>query len=263
MIALIWVCLMQRRLIYKIVTGSLLFSLLMTNLATAGSGTEKSLLKHSPQLLAGQWNPWILPEVPEKTMGFQCPADSQSEQYYGKPTGTREQGQPLEFKNRLSGRFVTPGILESLKQQQIQMQITPRYEPYSQLRPRQRMPQQPMKNLPEKNYYYGEPSYGMGSVNPLFDAPAVSPWGSGPDIIYRGQSFPESFSGVMPDSSPWVPNEAIGGLPPIHVPPFAGSSNWRELNSTNSNNAEAENIERRIENNVFNPFTFAPSRSWP
>jgi hypothetical protein len=267
-IALIWFCLMQRRLIYKIYAGSLMFSLLMANAATAGSGTEKSLLKQSPQLLAGQWNPWVLPEVPEKTMGFQCPADSQSEQYYGKPMGAQERGQPREFKKRLSGRFVTPGILESLKQQQIQTQMTPSYEPYRQLRPQQRMPQQRMQQQPvtrsaEKNYYYGEPSYGMGSVNPLFDAPAVSPWGNGPDIIYRGQSFPESFSGVMPDSSPWVPNEAIGGLPPIHVPPFAGSSNWRELNSTDSNNVEAENTERRIENNVFNPFTFAPSRSWP
>jgi len=263
LIALIWVCLMQRRLIYKIVTGSLMFSLLMTNVATAGSGTEKSLLKYSPQLLAGQWNPWVLPEVPEKTMAFQCPADTQSEQSYGKPMGAQEQARPLEFKKRLSGRFVTPGILESLKQQQIQTQMTPSYEPTRQLRPQQRMQQQPVTRFAEKNYYYGEPSYGMGSVNPLFDAPAVSPWGNGPDIIYRGQSFPESFSGVMPGSSPWVPSEAIGGLPPIHVPPFAGSSNWRELNSAGSNSVEAENTERQIENNLFNPFTFAPSRSWP
>jgi len=265
---LIRVYLMQRRLIYKIVIGCLMFSLLTINAVMADSGTEKSLLKYSPQLIAGQWNPWILPEVPEKTMGFQCPADWQNEQPQGGSAGTQGQGQSPEFKKRLSGRFVTPGILESLKQQQIQTQMTPAYEPYRQLRPRQQMPQQqmqqqPVSRLPGSNYYYGEPSYGMGSVNPLFDAPAVSPWGSGPDIIYRGQSFPESFSGVMPDSSPWVPNEAIGGLPPIHVPPFAGSSNWRELNSTDSNNAEAENIERRIENNVFNPFTFAPSRSWP
>ena len=268
MIALIWVCLMRRRLIYKIYAGSLLISLLMSNLATAGSGIEKSLLKHSPQLLAGQWNPWALPEVPENTMGFQCPADSQSEQPYGKPSygkpmGTQEQGRPIEFKQHLGGRFVTPGILESLKQQQIQTQMTPAYEPHRQLRPRQRMQQQPVTRSAEKNYYYGEPSYGMGTVNPLFDAPAVSPWGSGPDVIYRGQSFPDSFSGVLPDSSPWVPNEAIGGLPPIHVPPFEAGSNWRELNSAGSNNAEAENIEKRTENNVFNPFTFAPSRSWP
>lgn len=253
---------MQRRLIYKIVVGSLTFSLLIINAATADSGTEKALLKQSPRLLAGQWNPWILPEVPEKAMGFQCPADWQSEQPQAGSAGTQGRGQAPEFKKRLSGRFVTPGILESLKQQQIQTQMTPSYESYPRLRSRQQMAQQPVTRLPEKSYY-GEPSYGMGLANPLYDAPAVSPWGSGPDIIYRGQSFPDSFSGVLPDSSPWVPNEAVGGLPPIHIPPFAGSSNWSELNSTDSNNTEADNIGKRKDNNVFNPFTFAPNRSWP
>ncbi len=267
-IGLIWVCLMQRHLIYKIVTGSLMFSLLMTNVViadvvTSDSDSEKSLLKSSPQLIAGQWNPWILPEVPEKTMGFQCPADWQSEQPQGGSAGTQGRGQAPEFKKRLSGRFVTPGILESLKQQQIQTQMTPSYESYPRLRSRQQMAQQPLTRLPEKRYYNGEPSYGMGPANPLYDAPAVSPWGGGPDVIYRGQSFPDSFSGVLPDSSPWVPNEAIGGLPPIHIPPFAGSSNWPELNSTDSNNTEADNIGKRKDNNVFNPFTFAPNRSWP
>ena len=268
-IALIWVYLMQRRLIYKIVTGSLMSGLLMTNVVmadvvTSDGDTEKSLLKYSPRLLAGQWNPWVLPEVAEETMGFQCPADYQSEPSRGKSMDTQDQGQPLRFKRRLSGRFVTPGILESLKQQQIQTQMTPSYESYRQLRPQQRVPQQPVTRLPEKSYYYGEPSYGMGSANPLYDAPSVSPWGSGPDVIYRGQSFPDSFSGVMPgSSSPWVPNEAVGGLPPIHIPPFAGSSNWRQLNSTDSNNAEAVNIEKRKDSNVFNPFTFTPNRSWP
>ncbi len=245
-----------------------MFSLLMTNaviadVVTSDSDSEKSLPKYSPQLIAGQWNPWILPEVSEKTMGFQCPADPQGEQFQGKSMDTQERGQPLEFKKRLSGRFVTPGILESLKQQQMQTQMTPSYESYHQLRPRQRMLQQPVTRLPEKSYYYGEPSRGMGPANPLYDAPAVSPWGGGPDVIYRGQSFPDSFSGALPDSSPWVPNEAIGGLPPIHIPPFAGSSNWRELNSTDSNNTEADNIGKRKDNNVFNPFTFAPNRSWP
>ena len=273
-IALIWVCLMQRRLIYKIVTRSLMSGLLMANVVmadvvTSDSDTEKSLLKQSPRLLAGQWNPWVLPAAPEETTGFQCPADWQSGQTQGKSMGTQGQDQPPEFQKSLSGRFVTPGILESLKQQQIQTQMTPSYGSYRQLRPRQPMsqqpmPQQPVTRLPGKSYYYGEPSYGMGSVNPLYDAPAVSPWGGGPDVIYRGQSFPDSFSGVMPgSSSPWVPNEAVGGLPPIHVPPFAGSSNWRELNSTNTNNAEAENIEKRKDSNVFNPFTFRPNRSWP
>ena len=98
----------------------------------------------------------------------------------------------------------------------------------------------------------------MGYTNPIYDVPAVSPWGSGADVIYQGGSFP----GALPDSSPWVPNEAIGGLPPIHVPPFEGGSNWGKLNNTGSNNAEAEYGERQKDNNVFNPFTFVPNRSW-
>ncbi|MFV9615940.1 MAG: hypothetical protein ACNYZG_08290, partial [Gammaproteobacteria bacterium] len=117
--------------------------------------------------------------------------------------------------------------------------------------------QQPVTRLPEKSYY-GNPTYGMGSANPLYDVPTVSPWGSGPEVIYRGGSFP----GALPDSSPWVPNEAIGGLPPIHVPPFEAGSNWGRLNNTGSNNAEAEYSERQKDNNVFNPFTFVPNRSW-
>ena len=259
-------CLMQRRLIDKIYTGSLVFSLFITNAAVADSYTEKLMLKHSPQLLAGQWNPWLLPEVPEKKTDFQCPADWQSEQSQDGSAGRQGQGQAPEFKKRLSGRFVTPGILESLKQQQIQTQMTPSYESYrqrpQQRKPQQRMQQQPVTRLPENRNYYGEPSYGMGSANPLYDVPTVSPWGSGSDVIYRGGSFP----GALPGSSPWVPNEAIGGLPPIHVPPFGGSSNWGELNSTGSDNAEADNTEKRLDNynnnNVFNPFTFVPNKSW-
>ena len=257
---------MQRRLIYKIYTGSLVFSLLITNAAAADNYTKDSLLKYPPQLLAGQWNPWVLPKVPEKTTGFQCPAEWQSEQSQDKSAGTQGQGQTPEFNKRLSGQFVTPGILESLKQQQIQTQMTPSYESYrqrpQQRMPQQRMPQQPVTRLPENRNYYGEPSYGMGYANPLYDVPAVSPWGSGPDVVYRGESFPNWSSGALPDELPWVPNEAIGGLPPIHVPPFERGSNWGELNSTGSNNTEAENTKRRIDNNVFNPFTFTPDKSW-
>ena len=247
---------MQRRLIYKIYTGSLVFTLLVTNVATADSGTEKSWLKNSPQLLAGQWNPWLLPEVAEEEADFQCPADWRTQ---GNSAGTQQQGQPPEFKKRLSGRFVTPGILQSLKQQQIQTQMTPSTEHYRQLRSRQRMPQQPVTRLPGNSYNYGQPSSGgMGTANPLYDVPAVSPWGSGSDVIYRGGSF----TGALPDSSPWVPNEAVGGLLPMPVSPFAGNASKDELNSINSGNAEIDNIERRRDNNVFNPYTFIPNRSW-
>ena len=248
---------MQRRLTYKINTGRLMFGLLMVSATSANCDSEKSLLQYSHRLVAGQWNPWVLPEVPEKASGIQCPAEWQNEQAQGKSMDAQGQVQTPEFKKRLSGRFVTPGILESLKQQQIQTQMTPGNEPYRQLRPRQGMPQQPVRRLPERNYY-GEPSYGMGTTNPLYDAPAVSPWGSAPDVIYRGGSF----SGALPGSSPWVPKEAVGGLLPMPVSPFEGNSNKDELNSMNSNDAETDNIERQRDNNVFNPFTFVPNRGW-
>lgn len=258
---------MQRRLIYKIYTGSLVFGLLMTNAMTAYSDSEKALLKYSPRLLAGQWNPWALPEVPQQAMSFQCPVDEQSQQFQDKSVTTQEQDQNLEFRKYQSGRFVSPSILESLKQQQIQTQMTPNNGRYSQLRSRQQRQQRPVTRLPEKRYY-AEPSYGMGSTNPLYDAPAVSPWGSAPDVIYQGGSFPDSFSGALSGvSSPWVPSEAVGGLPPIHVPPFNAGSNWKELKNTDLNNAETGNVEagiteKRIDNNVFNPFAFKSNRSW-
>jgi hypothetical protein len=46
------------------------------------------------------------------------------------------------------------------------------------------------------------------------------------------------------------------------VSPFVGNASEDELNSVNSDNAEIDNIERRRDNNVFNPYTFIPNRSW-
>jgi hypothetical protein len=84
---------------------------------------------------------------------------------------------------------------------------------------------------------YGTGSYGTGSANPLFDAPAVSPWGDGADVLYRGQSLP------------MVPNEAMGGFPPMHVPSF-GMNTYK--------GAEPGGPIGADESDVFNPFTFLP-----
>ena len=80
---------------------------------------------------------------------------------------------------------------------------------------------------------YG-PLYGIGYTNPLYHTPAVSPWGSEPGLLYEGQSLP------------MVPNEAIGGIPPMHVPPYLGDGRSHE----------PEEVESKDENSVFNPFEF-------
>lgn len=91
---------------------------------------------------------------------------------------------------------------------------------------------------------YGYPSYGAAPVNPLYDAPAVSPWGDGADVLYRGESFP------------MVPSEALGGFPPMHVPSF-GMNNYKK--------SESDEPDEADEYKVFNPFTFIPngSSNWP
>ena len=66
-------------------------------------------------------------------------------------------------------------------------------------------------------------------MNPVYDTPAVSPWGSGLDTLYRGNSFP------------WVPSEAIGGISPMPMTTFGegGSS------------PDSDKAENRKENRVF------------
>ena len=157
-------------------------------------------------------------------------------QNYGYPSGFHQtqmnrspqyQGRHIEKNNRGYG-FVTPEILESLKQQQIQTQLM------TENNQRPLMPRQPVQN-------YVNPSSGMGFTNPLYDTPAVSPWGSGSDILYSGEP------------SPYVPKEAIGGLSPIHIPPFANNNGVHESGNTNI----------LKETNVFNPFNLGYYRYSP
>ena len=199
----------------------------------AGGHTSQALPQYSIQLIAEQTNPWVLPQTSEESLDLQ--------------QSTRFRKQPKRTENYQMGRFVTPEVLESLKQQQIQTQLMPKSRENNQLM-RQKLPfmqaapQQAPSIFPGQGYY-GSPSYGMDYVNPLYTAPAVPPWGSGPDVIYRGESLP----GLLPDGSdslPWVPSEAMGGMPPMHIP------SWGENNS-----------EQQIEDNVFNPFTFIPNRN--
>lgn len=251
-------------IIYKIITGSFktgLFMVVATVVTTAilsqKSFASQSLYQYSVQLVAEQTNPWALPQTSEQFMESQ-----QTPQFRGRSKAQPERSDVYRFYSGQMGRFVTPEYLESLKQQQMQMQMMPPMMPegrqYNQRKYRrspstQVMPQQTWPRLPAQESgqgYNGSPTYDigkdMGNVNPLYDVPAVSPWSSGSDLIYRGGSIPDSLPGDFSGSLPWVPNEALGGLPPIHTPhayPFMGS----EYDS-----------ERGIEDKVFNPFTFLP-----
>jgi len=218
---------MQHRMINNKFTVSLVFSLLAMLAASAIAGNQPRP-QYSLQMAGGSLNPWALPQTPEKPSGFQPQPWSGNQPYQNDQSDIQYPG----------FRFVTPEILESLKQQQMQtQQVPPRY-PYRQYSNRQysRQPSLPPQLMSEQPVpgYYGAPSQGMGFANPLYDTPAVSPWGSGPDVIYRGQSFPG------------VPDAAIGGIPPMNVTPFIGDNAQGEAGSGSG----------QKQNNVFNPFTF-------
>jgi hypothetical protein len=182
-----------------------------------------------------QTNPWTLPQQLVDPQDFQQP-----QKYYGQAgsAGGRQQQRQVQ-----RGRFVTPEFLESLKQQQKRYQLMPddraqRQQQGQQQRHSSRYkPAQPAFGLPGQGGA-GYPLFGPGSSNPLYEAPAVSPWGSGADVLYRGESYP------------LVPNEAIGGFAPM--PTSAFGMNNRE----NNNSVEPPLTD---ENNVFNPFTFLPN----
>jgi len=220
---------MQHRMINKY-TMSLVFSLLatMTVSTAAGNSVQQPLATYSLQLAAGSTNPWALPPAPEKPAVFQRPQQYKNRQYQEDQTNIEYPGY----------RFVTPQILESLKQTQMQTQQVPgRYPNNYQYRSRQSSPTQLMSEQPVPGYY-GFPSGGMSPSNPLYDIPAVSPWGNGPDVIYQGQSFP------------WVPDAAIGGIPPMNVMPFTGDNGF---DGADTGSLQGDD---QVQDKVFNPFTF-------
>lgn len=256
---------MQHRIIYNKFIGSWVFSSLMV-IATTGIADNygsQSFPQYSQQVTGAQsnprqTNPWALPEKQERKPYFQQSPKHQGQQYqdqryqgqqyqdqrYQGPQyqdqryqeqqyqGQRYQDQQYQGQQYQDNQtdkqsqgfgFVTPEIIESLKRQQTQHQLMPENQQNQRY-----MQQQPSQG------YYGYQPYGMGYSNPMYNAPAVSPWGSGPGLLYRGQSFP------------LVPNEAIGGIPPIHVPSIGEESYLGDTNDA----------EKQKEFNVFNPFTF-------
>ncbi len=233
---------MQHCIIYNKFNLSWVFSLLMLITAAAMAGSNKAdsnNSQYSLQLTGGQSNPWALPQAPDSHSGYR-----QLPKYYNQDDRQQRQNQKKQNKvwRNPGERFVTPEFLESLKQQQRQNQLMPGDRRYQQRPSPQSRWQQPLQG----NYSY--PSYGMGHANPLYDAPAVSPWGGGADVLYRGESFP------------MVPSEAIGGIPPLYTPSIGGgsygNSPWGESNNADENNTGINGIEKRNQNRVFNPFSF-------
>ena len=163
---------------------------------------------YSQQLAAvrGNTSIWAVPQTPDNTSSFQQRYQFQGQQYQGRQRQQTNQ----------NFRFVTPEILESLKQQQTQNQLTPE----------NKQPLKPQQSIQNYNY----PALAMGLTNPLYDTPAVSPWSSGSDNLYGGESFPL-------DSK-----EAIGRFSPFQIMPFGGMNGIGESGNTKG----------------FNPFNFGP-----
>jgi hypothetical protein len=229
------------------------------NIAVDSEGFQNPALR-----VAEKANPWAVPQTRENRPGLQ-PELQQSydhyPQYQHAPMGTQNPDAQSRYRQEQSAqnrgsarqnrpanqwqpqneRFVTPEFLESLKRQQQQHQVMPENRQYNQQYnqpvPRRFMQMQPGSGLPgQGSYKY--PSYGTGSANPLYDTPAVSPWGDGSDVLYRGESFP------------MVPSEALGGFPPMHVPSY-GMNKYQ--------NSESGELFEPEEYKVFNPFTFLPN----
>jgi len=202
-----------------VVVGCMLSLLLASSvpvIADTGAGQMSSHLL--AQYLGKSPNPWAVEERTEP------PVDAQRLfRYQDSPQDNYQ-----TYSRVQRDRFVTPEILQSLKQQQSHYQLAPSMGSSRQMmhvRPRQRQYIMPS---------YTTPSYGMNYSAPIYDAPAVSPWANSPDMIYQGQSFP------------LVPNEAIGGLPPM---PLYGDDSIGGMYGSDVQNG----------NNVFNPFTFIPN----
>ena len=258
---------MRFRIIYNKLAGSCVFGLLMltTTAVPADSGSSPQLPQYSSQVVATSSysrNPWVLPEKPDAAVGFMTfPSYSQ------RPYQQDNKDMDGQYKGKTfkGGRFVTPKILERLKQQQTRNQQMPRYERNDRYLPRSPNPES-NKSLIQGGDEY--PSCEVGNVNSLYDIPNISPWGSGLDVIYRGESFPDvyydsmpgAFTGVFPNANrefpnanPWVPSEAVGGIPPMNIPLYKYDRYSDEIEGSDD-----QNQTFRWQNNTFKPFDFMP-----
>ena len=240
---------MQHGLIYKMISvgwGFSLFMVVATSVMADNNSSHTSRVPYTMQLIGNQSNPWALPQQQETATEYQPLPKYRGQQqetateyqplpkYRGQQQETATEYQPLPKyrgqqqvkpvdKQKRGFGFVTPEILESLKQQQTQNQLMPGNQQYQYTMPPQ-----------STGSYYGSPQNVMRYPNNVYNVPAVTPWGGGSDVLYRGESLP------------MVPNEAIGGIAPIHVP-STGESSY--LGNSNYD-------ENKTDINVFNPFSF-------
>ncbi|HHJ36254.1 MAG TPA: hypothetical protein ENJ87_10860 [Gammaproteobacteria bacterium] len=244
-----------------------MFSLLAFSATAVATENNVVLPLSSVILVADRSNPWAIPQSPQ---AVQPPKSKPA--YYGQ-------------RVQRMGRFVTPEILESLKRQQTQMQRVPGQSQSNRFRPGEirsgslrqdnrgsRSVQdstRPGSEFEQQNLYTDTllgPYQGMNFRNPMYDVPEVSPWGNGPDVLYRGEFFPQAypgslpsfsdgFSGVSPGSIPWVPSEAIDGLPPIPVP-SGDEDSYLHGYDTRAGTPVDEEPEKRVGGSVFNPLPF-------
>jgi len=198
----------------KTVVSVFALFLVISATVSADDGANASSIA-TIELVAENSNPWALPQRRPQDEDLKEPEVLMYQQ---------------QFEQNSQG-FVTQQELEQLEQQQMQMQLMPG----DRRDLRRPIPGSSNSYMPQiYGYPSYDPSYGMGYTNPLYHTPAVSPWGSEPGLLYDGQSLP------------MVPNEAIGGMPPMHVPPYLDDGGAYE----------PEEIENNEENSVFNPFEF-------
>jgi hypothetical protein len=186
------------------------------------------LADNSGQFRYASGNPWALPEPKS---GLDAPPDWRSGRY-GQQDGAAEvPGRRENNWNSTGGRFVTPEILESLKKQQTQAQrVNPGYSPgqyYNQgyssgnFYPGRGSyyganiygTNRRMYNSPYGGYFspyggYFSP-YGMSYYDPLYNAPATSPWLWQPDPLLGGGGFG------------YYPEGGIGEIAPMEMSNFS------------------------------------------
>ena len=215
----------------------------LVSLPIVANNSSQSFQPYSKQL-AG--NPWTIPAAPDKQPGFDSPVQK---------TPAQDRYSPLDSSGFYSGaafpessdRYVTPEIIESLKQSPEQPQTLPQ----AMSNTNYRMRRQQYNTTPLLPDYNG--GQGMGSMpqrgmsNSLYDVPTVSPWSNAPDVLYRGEDMP------------WMPDEAFGGMPPIPTSPYLGNYGF---GGTEKQYSPALNNQFPTQNNVLNPFTFAPGGNW-
>jgi len=204
---------MKHRLNFSRVTGVLVVSSLMVISPTvAADGYYSQQYPQDSQQGSNRQpehrrvNPWQLPLKKEKDAEFRVHPDNQAPQYNEsqQPQNNQQLDQQLD-QQKQGFRFVTPEILESLKQQQSEYQKMPG----NKKNPQYRLPQ-PWQGG------YGYSPYGTGYPDPLLGTPGFSPWGG----VY-----------------PWAPYGGIGGITTVPVPTFEGNSN-----SDDSNNPDNQEI---------------------